>query len=58
MKDLINYLDKLNLKIAIVDEIEKVLEIFDKNDLKNKMPNNLDIFFYSYNSLITSSLNK
>lgn len=36
MKDLINYLDKLNLKIAIVDENEKILEILDKDDLKRE----------------------
>lgn len=34
MKDLINYLDKLDLKIAIVDENDKILETIDKSDLK------------------------
>lgn len=33
-KDLINYADMLGLKVAIVDENEKVLETFDKEDLK------------------------
>lgn len=33
-KDLINYADMLGLKIAVIDENEKVLETFDKEDLK------------------------
>ena len=33
-KDLINYTDNLGLKIAIIDENEKVLETFDKEDIK------------------------
>lgn len=33
-KDLITYADKLGLKVAIVDENDKVLEVFDKNDIK------------------------
>lgn len=40
LKDLISYLNKLNLKLAVVDENEKVLEIFDKNDIKKKENNN------------------
>ncbi len=34
MRDLINYLNKLNLKLAVVDENEKILEIFEKEDIK------------------------
>ena len=33
-KDLINYADSLGLKIAIIDENEKILETFDKDDIK------------------------
>ena len=36
MKDLINYADKLNLKVAIVDENDKVLEVFEKEDIKKE----------------------
>lgn len=35
-KDLITYADKLGLKIAIIDENEKVLETFDKEDIKKE----------------------
>lgn len=38
-KDLINYTDNLGLKIAIIDENEKVLETFDKEDIKKTTPN-------------------
>lgn len=33
-KDLINYADMLGLKVAMVDENEKVLEVFGEEDLK------------------------
>lgn len=33
-KDLINYADMLGLKIAVIDENEKVLEVFEKEDIK------------------------
>ncbi len=35
-KDLINYADSLGLKIAIIDENEKILETFDKDDIKKE----------------------
>lgn len=35
-KDLINYADNLGLKIAIIDENEKIIEIFDKEDIKKQ----------------------
>lgn len=35
-KDLINYADSLGLKIAIIDENEKILETFDKEDIKKE----------------------
>ncbi len=35
-KDLINYADMLGLKIAVIDENEKVLEVFDKDDIKKE----------------------
>lgn len=37
-KDLINYTDNLGLKIAIIDENEKVLETFNKEDIKKDLP--------------------
>ena len=33
-KDLINYADYLGLKIAVIDENEKILETFEKEDIK------------------------
>lgn len=34
MRDIIKYADTLNLKIAFINEDDKVVEVLDKNDIK------------------------
>lgn len=34
MKDLISYANKLNLKVAFIDENDKILEVFEIDDIK------------------------